>query len=184
MYCYMTMLIFFLGPKDLGQTDLAQHRIDTGDAPPLRQPPRRLPLSKREEAQRAIQEIHQQGLIEPSTSPWSSPIVLVKKKDGGLRFCVDYRRLNAVTRKDSYPLPRIDDTLEALSPIQHPRFAEWILSSPDGRGSQGKDGLHCRKRPLAIPSNAIWSVQCPCHLRAAHGASAIGTTSKCCPCLH
>ena len=103
------------GPKDLGQTDLAQHRSDTGDAPPLRQPPRRLPLSKREEAQRAIQEMHQQGLIEPSMSPWSSPIVLVKKEDGGLQFCVDYRRLNAVTRKDSYPLPRIDEQLEALS---------------------------------------------------------------------
>ena len=110
--------IFSQGPKDLGQTDLAEHWIDTGDAPPLRQAPRRLPLLKREEAQRAIQEMHQQGLIEPSISPWSSPIVLVKKKDGGLRFCVDYRRLNAVTRKDSYPLPRIDDTLEALAGMQ------------------------------------------------------------------
>ena len=110
--------IFSQGPKDLGQTDLAKHQIDTGDALPLQQTPIRLPLPKREEAQRAIQEMHQQGLIEPSTSPWSSPIVLVKKKDGGLRFCVDYRRLNAVTRKDSYLLPRIDDTLEALSGMQ------------------------------------------------------------------
>ena len=76
--------IFSQGPKDLGQTDLAKHWIDTGNAPPLRQAPRRFPLSNREEAQRAIQEMHQQGLIEPSTSPWSSPIVLVKKKDGGL----------------------------------------------------------------------------------------------------
>ena len=110
--------IFSQGPQDLGQTNLAKHRVDTGDATPLRQAPRRLPLLKREEAQKAIQDMHQQGLIEPSTSPWCSPIVLVKKKDGGLRFCVDYRRLNAVTRKDSYPLPRIDDTLEALSGMQ------------------------------------------------------------------
>jgi len=56
----------------------------------------------------------QQNVIRPSTSPWSSPIVLVPKKDGSARFCVDYRRLNSVTEGDAYPLPRIDDCLDAL----------------------------------------------------------------------
>ena len=81
---------------------------------PLRQPVRRLPLAKREEAEKAVQEMREQDVIEPSASPWSSPIVLVNKKDGSIRFCVDYRKFN-ITHKDSYPLPRIDDTIEALS---------------------------------------------------------------------
>ena len=56
----------------------------------------------------------EKGVIEPGTSPWSSPVVLVRKKDGTIRFCVDYKQLNAVTQFDAYPLPRIDETLEAL----------------------------------------------------------------------
>ena len=55
------------------------------------------------------------GVIEPAFSPWASPIVLVRKKDGTTRFCVDYRRLNSATLKDSYPLPRINGSIDALS---------------------------------------------------------------------
>ena len=72
--------VFSAGSSDLGCTDLVKHRIDTGEAAPIRQPPRRLPLAKREEAERAIQEMLEHGVIEPSASPWSSPIVLVRKK--------------------------------------------------------------------------------------------------------
>ena len=106
---------FSEGAHDLGRTDLVKHQINTGGAAPIRQPPRRLPFAKRDEANKAVGEMHKQGIIEPSKSPWSSPVVLVKKKNGGLRFCMDYRKLNDVTRKDSYPLPCIDESIEALS---------------------------------------------------------------------
>ena len=103
---------------DLGQTDWLQHTIDTGDAPPIRQSVRRLPPQRRSEVQQLLQSMLQNGVVEPSRSPWASPIVLVKKKDGSTRFCVDYRKVNGITRKDAYPLPRIDTTLDTLSGSQ------------------------------------------------------------------
>ena len=73
-----------------GRTMLAEHRIETGDARPIRQPPYRLPYAYKDEVLRDLKEIQEKGIIEPSASEWSSPIVLVKKKDGTLRMCVDY----------------------------------------------------------------------------------------------
>ena len=109
--------IFSKGPQDLGKTGLAKHEINTGVAVPVRQHPRRLPLAQREKAFKAVEDMQKQGIIEPSVSPWASPVVLVKKKDGSTRFCVDYRKLNDLTKKDSYPLPRIDSTLDELVPL-------------------------------------------------------------------
>ena len=83
--------LFSSGAGDLGSTDLVKHEIRTGDAKPIRQSPRRLPLSKRKQAKEAIEEMELQGVIEPSAGAWSSPVVLVTKKDGSTRFCVDYR---------------------------------------------------------------------------------------------
>ena len=65
--------------------------------------------------EKQVEKLLAQGVIEPGTGAWSSPVVLVRKKDGSWRFCVDYRRLNAVTIQDAYPLPRIDESLEALT---------------------------------------------------------------------
>ena len=70
---------------------------------------------KMKKEEECVTDMLTDGQIEPSDSPWSSPVVLVTKKDGGTRFCVDYRRLNDVTVKDAYPLPRIDDTLDMLN---------------------------------------------------------------------
>ena len=75
-------------------------------------------MGQREEAHKAIGDMLERGVISPSNSPWSSPIVLFRKIDGTIRFCVDYRKLNAVTRKDAYPLPRVDETLDTLAGSQ------------------------------------------------------------------
>ena len=67
------------------------------------------------EAMKAVDDMYQRDIVEPLSSPCASPVILVRKKDRSTRFCMDYRKLNQVTRKDSYPLPRIDDTLEGLA---------------------------------------------------------------------
>ena len=106
---------FIVHSTDLGRTHLNPHKIDTGDSPPIHQGPRRLPLSKKEVADKEIKRMLDMGVIKKSVSPWSSPIVLVSKKGGeGVRFCIDFRKVNAVTKKDSFPLPRIDDSLSRL----------------------------------------------------------------------
>ncbi|ROT62945.1 hypothetical protein C7M84_019191 [Penaeus vannamei] len=107
--------VFSKGDLDLGRTGLVQHHIRTGDALPIKHAPRRIAPARREEMQRSVMEMEAQGVVERSDSPWSSPVVLVTKKDGTKRFCVDYRSLNNVTAKDSYPLPRMDDTLDAMA---------------------------------------------------------------------
>ena len=114
-------------PTDTGCTEVVTHKIDTGDHPPIRQRFRRIPPERRQVVEVEIQKMLDRGIIEPSHGPWASPIVLVKKKTGEWRFCIDYRKLNDITKKDAYPLPRIDDTLDLLSGAQY--FATIDLAS-------------------------------------------------------
>lgn len=103
------------GKGDFGRTSEVKHTIYTGESRPIKLAPRRIPIHLRDEADKIVDDMIGQGVIEPSSSPWGAPTVLVKKKDGTLRYCVDYRKLNEVTKKDAYPLPRIDDTFDSLS---------------------------------------------------------------------
>ena len=107
--------LFAKSDKDLGRTDVVKHKIDTGKNKPIKQSLRRVPVHLRNEVNKQMDDMLERNVIEPSSSPWSSGIVLVQKKDGSTRFCVDYRRLNAATIKDAYPLPRIDESLDHLS---------------------------------------------------------------------
>jgi hypothetical protein len=107
--------IFSKGDGDLGCTSLIAHEIPLVDDAPVRQPYRRIPPSQYETVKTHIQQLLDTQVIRESSSPYSSPIVLVTKKDGSLRLCVDYRQLNSKTRRDAYPLPRIEESLDALS---------------------------------------------------------------------
>lgn len=107
--------VFSQGDHDIGRTDKVTHGIHTTCPAPIRQRPRRSPIGQREEVEKQIQDMLDRGIIKPSASPWSSPVVLVSKKDGSKRFCVDYRALNKHTVKDSFPLPRIDESLDYLA---------------------------------------------------------------------
>ena len=101
--------------KRNGRTKMLRHQIKLiPDSKPYNSPPYRYAPAKRQVIEQNLAEMKEEGIIEPSKSPWASPVVLAPKKDGSIRFCVDYRKLNSVTTKDAYPIPRIDDTLDAL----------------------------------------------------------------------
>jgi len=107
--------VFSRGEGDLGRATTVMHKIDTGTSRPFRQALRRQPISLQTEVDKQLRQMEDQGIIYPSQSEWSSNIVVVRKKDGSLRCCVDYRQLNERTVKDTYPLPRIDDCLDTLA---------------------------------------------------------------------
>jgi hypothetical protein len=105
---------FAVDSSELGQAVGVEHQIvlDTGDPPRMR--PYQVPTWKALEMERQVDEMLTQGVIEPSSSPWASPVVLALKKDGSRHFCINYLALNRVTKKDQHPLPCIDDLLDQL----------------------------------------------------------------------
>ena len=107
-----------LKPWRLGRAGAVSHRIDTGSSPPICQQVHQIPQFFQEKAKQLLQGMLKKDVVQPSASPRVSPVVLVRKKNGSVRICVDYLKINAVTRKDVYPFPRIDDTLDTLSGSQ------------------------------------------------------------------
>ena len=106
--------LFVKNDCELGETHLVTCHLDAGVHTPIKQNPYRLPYSKRKLTVEHVQNMLKAGIIDPSQSPWASPMVIVNKKDGSKRFCVEYRALNKVTVKNSHPLPRIDDIFASL----------------------------------------------------------------------
>ena len=114
---------------DLGRTDVLEHSIPTGNARPIKLPPRRTPRAFVDQEDKIIQEkldAVDAGIIRKSYSPWSAPLVFVKKKDSSTRPCVDYRCRNNVMTKDAYPLPRVSDCLDSLEGAKY-FCSRWVL---------------------------------------------------------
>ena len=107
--------VFAMEAQQMGHMLHVKHHIPTGNHPPISRKPHRANLVEQQVIEAEVRELLAQGVIRPSSSPWSFPVVLVPKKDGGHRMCIDYRSLNEVTCSDAYPLPLIDDILDRLN---------------------------------------------------------------------
>ena len=107
--------IFSTGKTDIGHCTFVKHMINLTDDTPFKQRHRRIPPAMIDEVRSHIEKLAANGIIRPSHSPWASNVVLVRKKDGAIRMCVDYRELNNRTIRDSYALPRIEEILDTLS---------------------------------------------------------------------
>ena len=138
--------------KSPGCTDIVEHRIDTGKAEPVKQ--RYYPVSPaiRQIMHDELDQMLKDDIVEPSSSPWSSPVLLVKKPGGKHRFCIDYRRLNSLTKKDAYPLPYVNSILDRLRDARY-------LSSIDIKAAfwQVKVAEHDReKTAFTVPGRGLF----------------------------
>ena len=139
--------VFSMTKFDLGLTNMVQHTINTQGSKPLKLPPRRVPLALRKEVEEEIQKMLDADIIQPSCSPWSTNMVVVRKPDSTIRFCLDYRALNDVTVKNSYMLPRVDDSLDAL------RGNIWLstVDLSSGYYQVGMNPSHAQKTAFTTP---------------------------------
>ncbi len=119
--------VFSQNGTEIGCIPGVEHKIETQGHPPIRQRPFRTEFSRRQEVRNQVGNLLEAGVVRPSCSPWASPIVLVGKKDGTQRMCVDYRKLNAITRKDTFPLPLISEILDSLDGAKY--FSSFDVTS-------------------------------------------------------
>ena len=121
--------IFSLEKHDMGHTNTTKHKIvlKDPDTPPFKECFHRIPPPQLDEVREHLKLMLDAGVVRLSNSPWCNAVVLVRKKDGLLHFCIDFRRLNALTIKDSHPLPRICETLESLARAAH--YSTFDLNS-------------------------------------------------------
>ena len=123
--------MFSRGPTDLGHTNLVKHKIKLTEEKPFKEPFHRISPAMIEEVREHIAEMLEADAIRPSQSQFSSNVVLVRKKDGSLRFCIDVRKLNFSTVKDAQAIPRIEDSLHLF--VNPNILQNWILRPDTGK---------------------------------------------------
>ena len=114
MIPYLGLIVAHVGPTDLGHTDLVRHEIHLTDETPFKEPFRGISPALYNEVREHIKEMLAADAIRPSQSPFSSNVVVVQKKDGSMRLCIDFRKFNSRTIQDAYAIPRIEDSLHLL----------------------------------------------------------------------
>ena len=135
--------IFALESLDMGHTSMVKHEIKLDNYTPFKERYRRIPLHLFNEVKNHLKEMIEVGAIRKSNSPWASAVVLVRKRDGSLRFCIDLHKLNARTIKDAYSLPRIDETLDCLG-------GAMIFTSLDLKSGYWQVEMEEESKPLTM----------------------------------
>ncbi len=168
-----------------GRTNLIQHHIETEPGVVVRSRPYWLPEHKKKVVHLELEAMLEMGVIEESHSDWASPIVLVPKTDGSVRFCVDYRKVNAVSKFDAYPMPRVDELLDRLGTAR-------IYSTLDltkGYWQIPLSPLSKEKTAFTMPFGLhqfvtllVWVVRGASHFSASHGQNP-PTAHRICRCL-
>ena len=138
--------IYVFSGDPLGRVTVWKHKIHTGDHPPIRQNPYRFSEAQKMEVEKQVSEMLRLGVIVSAVTEWSSPVTLAPKRDGTYRFCIDYRKLNDITRKDSFPVPRLDEALSIMRgcdrfSVQDAQSCFWQI--PMHRDSQEKTTFVC-----------------------------------------
>ena len=157
------MDVFAVDDNDLGHTNVIRHTINAQQHQYDKQQGAP-PVHIQQEVTRLVGDMLSRDIIEHSTSHWSSPVILVKKKDGSMSFCIDYRRVNSVTKKDAYPLPHISDTLDTLAGFTTldllSGYWQVMLDEQDKEKTLPKMAYTNSKLCLldcAIESSSVWS---------------------------
>ena len=153
--------VFAKDEFDIGWTNLVEHTIDTGNLRPVKQPPCQMPLAFVGEDHRAIEKFTKQGVIRPSTSPWTSPLVMVRKKSGDIHPCVDFWRLNSLTlNSNALPIPRIEDSISALA-------GSTVYSQPKGQVTELQEKLADMEKKLRMERERCAVLERSCNRKVA-----------------
>ncbi|GAA6081795.1 uncharacterized protein LOC125141175 [Tachysurus ichikawai] len=149
--------------NEIGRMSIVKHRIITTDEVPMRKRPYRLSREKQQFVDKEIQELLDKKIIRPSISPWASPVVVVPKKDGGSRLCIDYQGLNTKTHLDAYPMPQIQDILESLHGASV--FSTLDLKTGDWQMEMEQDSI--QKTAFVTPAGLFEFLRLPFGLKNA-----------------